>query len=121
METPTNPSSNKDEKEGGDGEEELKWCEEKDEEPDADRRLMRVKKCFIDPNFLPMALTECRFITDLDRWSIYALVGTASSSQAFGLRSAIYRHLAFENFIGATFHVRTSNLLIHPSNCIRRV
>ncbi|KAH9210687.1 hypothetical protein DL95DRAFT_465582 [Leptodontidium sp. 2 PMI_412] len=44
-----------------------------------------------------------RFITGLDRWSIYALVTTASDYQTPGLRSAIYGHLAFENFIGVTF------------------
>ena len=47
-----------------------------------------------------------RFITNLDRWSIYALICTASESQALGLRDAIYKHLAFENFIGVTFPVR---------------
>ncbi|KAH8752719.1 hypothetical protein F5882DRAFT_385800 [Hyaloscypha sp. PMI_1271] len=53
------------------------------EEPDAERRLI--------------------FITDLDRWSIYALIGTASYYQAFVLRDALYKHLAFENLIEVTF------------------
>jgi hypothetical protein len=51
-------------------------------------------------------LINRRFITNLDRWSILALIGTASESQALGLRDAIYKHLAFENFIGVTFPVR---------------
>jgi hypothetical protein len=47
-----------------------------------------------------------RFVTDLDCWSIYALIGTASWHQAFALRAALYRHLAFENFIGVALSVR---------------
>lgn len=115
----TNPNSNENEKE--DGERESNRCEGKDEEPDADRRLMCVKTGLVDPTFLPIALTEYRFITDLDRWSMYALMGTASVSQALGLRSAIYKHLAFENFIGATFPVCMSNLLIHSLNVVADV
>lgn len=63
------------------------------------------------PRFLRLARyadRNCRFITDLDRWTIYALVGTASRYQAPALRDAIYRHVAFKTFIGVTFAVRTS-------------
>lgn len=42
-----NPNSNENEKE--DGERESKRCEGKDEEPDADRRLMCVKTGLINP------------------------------------------------------------------------
>jgi hypothetical protein len=48
-------------------------------------------------------LTDCRFITALDRWSIYSLLGTSSDWQAPSLRTAISNHLGFENFIGVTF------------------
>ncbi|KAH0847219.1 hypothetical protein AYO21_02607 [Fonsecaea monophora] len=36
------------------------------------------------------------FITNLDRYSIYALVRTASTHQATALRGALYHHLEFE-------------------------
>lgn len=51
------------------------------------------------------ALTIHRLITDLNRWSIYALIGTASYYQALALREALFKHLAFENFIAVTFPV----------------
>jgi hypothetical protein len=40
-------------------------------------------------------------------------MGTASESQAMGLREAIYKHLAFENFMGVTFPVSRSILILH--------
>jgi hypothetical protein len=52
-----------------------------------------------------------RFVTDLDRWSIYALISTASYYQAFALRDALYKYLAFENFIGVTFPVSMSSVV----------
>jgi hypothetical protein len=59
-----------------------------------------------------------RFVTDLDRWSIYALIGTASYYQAFALRDAFYKHLAFENFIGVAFPVSMSSL---PKHCPKSI
>ncbi|KAK3333324.1 hypothetical protein B0T19DRAFT_122819 [Cercophora scortea] len=47
----------------------------------------------------PMQIEDC-YITDLDCWSILAVVATASKNQAAYLRSFIHRHLAFKNFIG---------------------
>ncbi|KIX09865.1 uncharacterized protein Z518_00946 [Rhinocladiella mackenziei CBS 650.93] len=40
------------------------------------------------------------YITDLDRWTIVALIRTASYYQAFPLRDALYKHLSFEPSIG---------------------
>ncbi|KIX03974.1 uncharacterized protein Z518_07527 [Rhinocladiella mackenziei CBS 650.93] len=50
------------------------------EEPDAERRWI--------------------FITDLDPWSILALIGTASKNQIPHLQAAIYKHLVFEPSFG---------------------
>ncbi|KAH8734313.1 hypothetical protein BGZ61DRAFT_559927 [Ilyonectria robusta] len=41
------------------------------------------------------------FITDLNRWALMAIISTASINQARALRDSLYRHLAFESFIGA--------------------
>lgn len=52
-----------------------------------------------------------RFIADPDPWSILALIGTASYHQVPVLRDALYRHVAFQTFIGVTFtvwHVESS-------------
>ncbi|KIX10230.1 uncharacterized protein Z518_01311 [Rhinocladiella mackenziei CBS 650.93] len=57
-------------------------AEEERPEPDADRRLI--------------------FLTDLDGWSMLALIGTASDSQAPALRNALYRHVAAQTFVGVT-------------------
>jgi hypothetical protein len=46
------------------------------------------------------------FITDLDQWTIHALIGTVSLYQAPALRYAFYSHLAFETFMGVTLSVR---------------
>ncbi|KAH7265918.1 hypothetical protein B0J15DRAFT_235859 [Fusarium solani] len=43
------------------------------------------------------------FITDLDRWSMMALVSTLSIHQAKALRDSLYRHLAFRGFLGSTY------------------
>ncbi|KAN0112261.1 hypothetical protein V8E51_005212 [Hyaloscypha variabilis] len=56
-----------------------------------------------EPETQPDAERRKIFITDLDRWAILALIGTTSEHQALGLRDAIYKHLAFESFIGVTF------------------
>ncbi|KPM35948.1 hypothetical protein AK830_g10606 [Neonectria ditissima] len=40
------------------------------------------------------------FITDLNRWTMMALISTVSKSQAGALRDSFYRHMAFESFIG---------------------
>ncbi|KAF4629532.1 hypothetical protein G7Y89_g8613 [Cudoniella acicularis] len=68
------PSAKENENENENG------CLPEDHEPDAERRLI--------------------FITDLDRWSTYALIGTASYHQLPALRDALYKHVAFESFIG---------------------
>ncbi|KAH7156087.1 hypothetical protein EDB81DRAFT_684310 [Dactylonectria macrodidyma] len=41
------------------------------------------------------------FITDLNRWTMMAIISTASIHQARALRDIFYRHLAFTGFIGA--------------------
>ncbi|KAE9375126.1 hypothetical protein N431DRAFT_402425 [Stipitochalara longipes BDJ] len=56
-----------------------------------------------EPETQPDAERRKIFITDLDRWAILALIGTTSEHQALGLRDAIYKHLAFESFIGVIF------------------
>ncbi|KIX00328.1 uncharacterized protein Z518_10467 [Rhinocladiella mackenziei CBS 650.93] len=57
--------------------------QEKDEdEPDAERRLI--------------------FVNDLDCWTVYALVGTASVHQQPALRSALYNYLGAEGSIEVT-------------------
>ncbi|KAI8669666.1 hypothetical protein NCS57_00782300 [Fusarium keratoplasticum] len=43
------------------------------------------------------------FITDLDYWSMMALVSTLSIHQAKALRDSLYRHLAFRGFLGSTY------------------
>lgn len=91
------------------------------EEPDAERRLMWVYITVLrDSRILwrvrPGHSQLRRFITDLDRWSIYALIGTASNYQAFALRDALYKHLAFENFIGVIFPVSLSTLRLSDSH-----
>ena len=84
---------------------------EDDLEPDAERRLMCV---YTDPTFRIITLRTDRarrFIADPDPWSILALIGTASYHQAPVLRDALYRHVAFQTFIGVTFtvwHVESS-------------
>jgi hypothetical protein len=60
-----------------------------------------------------------RFVTDLDRWSIYALIGTASYYQAFALREALYKHLAFETFIGVTFVVSFIDSFDYPTSNVQ--
>jgi len=72
---------------------------------------------YTDPIF--RIITLCadrarRFIADLDPWSILALIGTASYHQAPVLRDALYRHVAFQTFMGVSFAVCMSNLL---KNC----
>ncbi|KAH7136311.1 hypothetical protein EDB81DRAFT_693338 [Dactylonectria macrodidyma] len=57
-------------------------------EPDADRRLI--------------------FITNLDPWTMMAIIATASIHQVDALGSSFYRHLAFESFIGT--HCPSSGL-----------
>lgn len=63
-------------------------------------------KAGIEEYYIENADRQLIFITDLDRWSMYALIGTASPRQSPGLRGAIYKHLAFENFIGVTIPSR---------------
>ncbi|KAH7122122.1 hypothetical protein B0J13DRAFT_456477 [Dactylonectria estremocensis] len=41
------------------------------------------------------------FITDLNRWTMMAIISTASIHQARALRDSFHRHLAFTGFIGA--------------------
>ena len=87
------------------------------EEPDAEQRLMCVNVSFIDP-MVVLDADSRRFITDLDCWSIYALIATASWHQAGALRAAIYRHLTFEAFVGTTFPVSISSLKYCPKSII---
>ncbi|PMD64753.1 uncharacterized protein K444DRAFT_659975 [Hyaloscypha bicolor E] len=63
----------------------------------------RPKDLDLEPEPEPDAEQRKIFITNLDRWGILALIGTASESQALGLRDTLYKHLAWENFIGVTF------------------
>ena len=89
---------------------------EEDLEPDAERRLMCI---YTDPIFRIITLRTDRarrFIADPDPWSILALIGTASGNQAPVLRDALYRHVAFQTFMGVTFAVCMSSLLKnHPT------
>jgi hypothetical protein len=85
-----------------------------DLEPDAERRLMCI---YTDPIFQIITLRTDRarrFIADPDAWSILALIGTASYHQAPILRDALYRHVAFQTFMGVTFAVCMSSFL---KNC----
>ncbi|KAH8662643.1 hypothetical protein BGZ61DRAFT_402356 [Ilyonectria robusta] len=50
-------------------------------QPDADRRLI--------------------FVTNLDPWTMMAIMATASLHQVGALGTSFYRHLAFESFIGS--------------------
>ncbi|KAI8716026.1 hypothetical protein NCS52_01112100 [Fusarium sp. LHS14.1] len=43
------------------------------------------------------------FITDLNRWSMMALISTASVLQARALRDSLYRYLAFRGFVGSVY------------------
>lgn len=47
------------------------------------------------------------FITDLDQWTIRALICTGSIEQAPALRDAIHSHLASKALLGVTFSVRS--------------
>lgn len=79
--------------------------QEEDLEPDAERRLMYI---YTDPIFQIITLRTDRarrFIADPDPWSILALIGTASYHQVPILRDALYRHVAFQTFMGVTFAV----------------
>lgn len=55
-------------------------AEQDNAQPDADRRII--------------------YITDLDRWSVLALLSTASIPQIGPLRHVLYRHVAPEAYIG---------------------
>jgi hypothetical protein len=72
-------------------------------------QMLNVEECTYPPLlsilYSLLILIETRFITDLDRWSVYALIGTASESQASGLRDAFYKYLTFESFIGVRLSV----------------
>ncbi|KAJ3542867.1 hypothetical protein NM208_g3874 [Fusarium decemcellulare] len=52
---------------------------------------------------LPRRGSAVWFITDLDRWSMMALVSTLSIHQAMALRGSLYRHLTFRGFLGSTY------------------
>jgi hypothetical protein len=88
--------------------------QEEDLEPDAEQRQMCI---YTSPIFRIITLRTDRarrFIADPDPWSILALIGTASGNQAPVLRDALYRHVAFQTFMGVSFAVRMSNLF---KNC----
>lgn len=56
------------------------------------------------------------FVTNIDKWTISALVATATYHQADALRNALYMHLSSHCFIGVTFSLRslpTFNIAVH--------
>jgi hypothetical protein len=72
-------------------------------------QMLHKEKCTYPPVlsilYWLLILIETRFITDLDRWSLYALIGTASQSQASALKDAVYNYLTFKSFIGVRLSV----------------
>lgn len=50
----------------------------------------------------PDAERRIIYITDVDKWSVLALIATVSYNQAEPLRKALYQHLASEAYIGMT-------------------
>lgn len=63
-------------------------------------------------------LPSCRFITDLNRWTIMALVTTASIHHARVLRESFYRHLTFKCFIGSLSPVSLQLLSSHHHSAL---
>ena len=60
------------------------------------------------------------FITDLDRWSMCAIVGTALRYQTTAIRSVMYRHLQFRPWIHVNRSLEGKNFNLHSIFLIRQ-